>query len=133
MLDPYVLIRKITWLNLWTFSVFDQIIKQERKSEAFKKHWLLPECKRNARKDKKTPLNISTLFSFFSALLIIFTFLPTISHTIWQNFLHYFPVFHFLADALNNVISLRPCSVRVSVFNALSRLFLVVHGGPINI
>jgi len=28
-------------------------IKQESKSEAFKKHWILPQCKRNARKAKK--------------------------------------------------------------------------------
>ena len=25
----------------------------ESKSEAFKKHWILPQCKRNARKAKK--------------------------------------------------------------------------------
>ena len=45
-------IRKITWLSLRKFSLLDQI-KQESKSEAFKKHWILPQCKRNARKAKK--------------------------------------------------------------------------------
>ena len=42
----------ITWLSLRKFSLLDQI-KQESKSEAFKKHWILPQCKRNARKAKK--------------------------------------------------------------------------------
>ena len=62
--------------------MFDQI-KQEVKSEAFKKHWILPQCERNSSKEKKTPLKIPALFPFlahdfqhylakFSALFSIF-------------------------------------------------------------
>ena len=50
IIDYRKIIRKITWLSLRKFSLLDQI-KQESKSEAFKKHWILP--KRNARKAKK--------------------------------------------------------------------------------
>ena len=85
-------IRKITWLSLRKFSLLDQI-KQKSKSEAFKKHWILPQCKRNARKakkGKKTPLKNPALFSIFPHY---FAFFRTISRTIWQNFPHYFPFF----------------------------------------
>ena len=65
-----------------TFSLFDQI-KQEIKVEAFQKHWILLQCKRNAGKEEKTPLKIPTIFSFF---MHYFAFLCSISHTIWQNY-----------------------------------------------
>ena len=60
-----LVIRKITWLSLRKVSLFDQI-KQEVKSEAFKKHWILPQCKRNSSKEMKTPLKIPALFRFFA-------------------------------------------------------------------
>ena len=80
-----IFIRKITWLLLRKFSLFYQI-KQESKSEALKKHWILPSCKRNARKEKKTPLKIPTLFSFFPYYFASLC-------TIWQNFRFCFPFF----------------------------------------
>lgn len=49
------------------------------KSEALKKHWTLPQCKRNAMKEKKTPLKFQHYLAFV--------------RTIWQNFPHYFHFF----------------------------------------
>lgn len=62
------------------------------------KHWILPHCKRNARKKKTTPFKIpKLLISFFRTISL----LPTISRTISQNFPHYFSFFFCtLPDAL---------------------------------
>lgn len=66
----------IVQLAVTNFSLpWTEQIKQERKSEAFEEHWILPQRKRNAMKERKTCLKIRALFSFF--------------HTIWQRFSHH--------------------------------------------